>query len=39
MVDLDKEIEVNKLVTKKESNEFLKLIKHSDIPYVLDIQL
>ena len=30
MVDLHKEIEVNKLVTEEESNEFLKLIKHSE---------
>ena len=30
VVDLDKEIEVNKPVTKEESNEFLKLIKHSE---------
>jgi hypothetical protein len=30
VVDLDKEIEVNKPVTKKELNEFLKLIKHSE---------
>jgi hypothetical protein len=29
VVNLDKEIEVNKPVTKEESNEFLKLIKHS----------
>ncbi|XP_034898419.1 uncharacterized protein [Populus alba] len=30
MVDLDKEVEVNEPVTEKESNEFLKLIKHSE---------
>jgi hypothetical protein len=30
VVDLDKEIEVNKPVTKEESNEFLKLIKHNE---------
>jgi hypothetical protein len=30
VVNLDKEIEVNKPVTKEESNEFLKLIKHSE---------
>ncbi|XP_061983063.1 uncharacterized protein LOC133702756 [Populus nigra] len=29
VVDLDKALEVNKPVTKEESNEFLKLIKHS----------
>ncbi|XP_073262695.1 uncharacterized protein [Populus alba] len=28
MVDLDKEVEVNEPVTEKESNEFLRLIKH-----------
>jgi len=30
MVDLDKEIKVNKPVTEEESNEFLKMIKHSE---------
>jgi hypothetical protein len=30
VVDLNKEIEVNKLVTEEESNEFLKLIKHNE---------
>jgi hypothetical protein len=30
VVDFDKEIEVNKPVTEEESNEFLKLIKHSE---------
>ena len=35
MVDLDKEMEVNKLVTEDDSNEFLKLIKHSE-SYIVD---
>ena len=30
VVDLDKELKVNKPVTEKESNKFLKLIKHSE---------
>ena len=30
MVDLDKELEVNKPVTEEETNEFLKLMKHSE---------
>jgi hypothetical protein len=30
VVDLGKELKVNKLVTEEESNEFLKLIKHSE---------
>ncbi|XP_052312432.1 uncharacterized protein LOC112328962 [Populus trichocarpa] len=30
VVDLDKALEVNKPVTEEESNEFLKLIKHTD---------
>ena len=30
MVDLDKELEVNKPMTEEEINEFLKLIKHSE---------
>ena len=30
MVDLNKELEVNKPVTKEETNEFLKLLKHSE---------
>jgi len=30
VIDLGKELEVNKPVTKEESNEFLKLIKHSE---------
>jgi len=30
MMDLDKEIKVNKPVTEEESNEFLKMIKHSE---------
>ena len=30
MVDFDKEIEVKKPVTEEESNEFMKLIKHSE---------
>ena len=30
MVDLDKELEVNKPMTKDDSNDFLKLIKHSE---------
>ena len=30
MVDVDQELEVNMPVTKEESNEFLKLIKHSE---------
>jgi hypothetical protein len=30
VVDVDQELEVNMPVTKEESNEFLKLIKHSE---------
>ena len=30
MLDLDKELEVNKPVTEEETNEFLKLMKHGD---------
>jgi len=30
VVDLDKALEINKPVTEEESNEFLKLIKHSE---------
>jgi hypothetical protein len=30
VIDLDKELKVNKPVTEKESNKFLKLIKHSE---------
>jgi len=30
VLDLDKELEVNKPVTKEETNEFLKLMKHSE---------
>jgi hypothetical protein len=29
-VDIDKELEVNKLMIDEESNEFLKLIKHNE---------
>jgi len=35
VVDLDKALEVNKLVTEEKSNEFLKLIKHSEY-YIVD---
>jgi hypothetical protein len=35
VVDLDKEMEVNKPVTEDDSNEFLKLIKHSE-SYIVD---
>jgi hypothetical protein len=37
VVDLNKELEVNKPVTEEESNEFLKLIKH--IEYCIVDQL
>jgi len=30
VVDLDKELEVNKPMIEEETNEFLKLIKHSE---------
>jgi hypothetical protein len=30
VVDLNKELEVNKPVTEEETNEFLKLMKHSE---------
>jgi len=30
VVDVDQELEVNKSMTEEESNEFLKLIKHSE---------
>ena len=30
MVDLDKELEVNKPITEEESNEFLKFLKNSE---------
>nr|XP_034891077.1 uncharacterized protein LOC118030913 [Populus alba] len=36
VVDLDKATEVNKPVTEEESNEFLKLIKHSEYCIVLN---
>ena len=35
VLDLDKEFEVNKPVNKEETNEFLKLIKHSEY-YIVD---
>ena len=35
VTDLDKELEVNKPVANKESNEFLKLIKHNEY-YIID---
>jgi len=30
MIDLNKELKVNKPITEEESNEFLKLIKHNE---------
>jgi len=35
VLDLDKELEVNKPVTEEETNEFLKLMKHSEY-YIVD---
>ena len=34
-MDFDNELKVNKLVTEEETNEFLKLMKHSEY-YVVD---
>jgi hypothetical protein len=38
MIDFNKELKVNKLVIEKETNEFLKLMKHNEYCIVDQLQ-